>query len=95
VQAGIVPQCTSKVGFTTATRAGYQQVLSTIDPVSLSQSSNLRRGDIARMLVVDFLYARDEFEVGLSDKAFLFALLTGRFSCSSSKLSRSINASPS
>ena len=41
VQAGIVSQGTGQVGFATAARAGNEQVLCPLQPVSLGQPGNL------------------------------------------------------
>jgi hypothetical protein len=47
-----------------------------MDPVPLRQSSDLFLGNITRVLVVDLLDCRPEFETSLANQSFLFALLT-------------------
>ena len=78
MQTGIVADGAGQVGFATATGAGDQQVLSLINPVSLGQLGDLRLTDVARMLLINILYAGFEFKACLSDQSVLFAVFTGQ-----------------
>ena len=75
VQAGIVSQGTGQVGFAAPARAGNEQVLCALQPVSLGQPGNLGRLQVARVLVIDVLNRGAEFEAGLADEPVLFALV--------------------
>ena len=68
-------QGTGQVGLAAAAGAGDQQILATPDPVALGQPCDLCRDEVARMLVVDVLYAGGQLEACLSDQALLLALV--------------------
>jgi len=61
-----VPQRTAEVGLATAAGPGDQEVLATLQPVSLSEPRQLALVDAARVLVVDGLQAGTQLEAGLT-----------------------------
>ena len=65
MQTGVMAERTSQIGFATATGAGDQQILTPVDPFALCQLGDLIAFDIPRMLIVDLLQCRTEFQVRL------------------------------
>jgi hypothetical protein len=66
-----VTQGAGEMGFAGPARAGDQEILCLLDPLSLGESGDLSRLEVARMFIVDFLHRGIEAQAGLPAQTLL------------------------